>query len=314
MPRGQSFLDVAAIVTCAVVWGTTWYAITLQLGVVDPVVSVMYRFGLASALLFLWCALRGERIALTPPQHTAALSVGFFTFAIDYAFTYWAEARVVSAIVAVIFGALAFVNLITFRLAFGERASRAGWAAALLGAAGVGLLSWSELVQADLDARALTGLAMAFAAVVAAAVGNVFARRGEDAGAPLAASTAWAMAYGSAFLALFALATGRAWTFEAGFSYVLSLLYLALIGSVVAFLFYFGLARRRGYTVSSYILTITPLVAMVMSSLFEDKEWSAMGLGGVALVLLGQWLLLRAPRPEVQAVQVEPAADGSVRS
>jgi hypothetical protein len=69
----------------------------LQLGVVDPIASLVYRFGLASALLFAWCALRGERLALTPAQHRAA--AGPFTFAIDYSFTYWAEALVVWAVV-----------------------------------------------------------------------------------------------------------------------------------------------------------------------------------------------------------------------
>jgi drug/metabolite transporter (DMT)-like permease len=74
---------------------------------------------------------------------------------------------------------------------------------------------------------------------------------------------------------------------------VLSLLYLALIGSVVAFLLYFGVGRRRGYSTASYILALTPLLAMVMSTRFEGKRWSAMGMGSVALVVLGQWLLLR---------------------
>lgn len=309
----RSFVDFTAIGVCTIAWGTTWYAITLQLGVVDPVVSLIYRFGLASALLFFWCALRGEAIALSHRQHAAAAGVGFFTFTIDYALTYWAEARVVSAVVAVIFGALAFVNLVTFRIAFGQRAPRAAWIAAALGAAGVGLLSWGEIVQAQFDARALTGLAMAFAAVVAAALGNVYAQRGEEARAPLAASTAWAMAYGAVLLALFALASGRPWAFEASVSYVLSLLYLTLIGSVVAFLLYFGLARRRGYTVSSYILALTPLIAMVMSAAFEDKKWSAAGIGGVTLVLLGQWLLLRAQTPRFRQVEVEAAARSGVR-
>ena len=92
------WLDAAAILICTAAWGTTWFAITKQFGVVDPVVSIVYRFTLAAALLFAWCALRGERIALSKPQHGAALGVGLFTFAFDYALVYWAEERVTSAI------------------------------------------------------------------------------------------------------------------------------------------------------------------------------------------------------------------------
>jgi len=293
MSTKHSLLDLTAIAVCAVAWGTTWYAITLQFGTVDPIVSLVYRFSLAALILFLWAKVRGESMGLSGPQHISAAAVGLFTFAIDYAFTYWAEERVVSAVVAVIFGALAFVNLIVFRIARGERAPRSAWAAAILGAFGVALLSWSEIANAEMDGRAMTGLALAFGAVVMATIGNVFARRGEEAGAPLIASTAWSMAYGTVLLAIYALLTGRSWNFDPSLAYVFSLLYLAVIGSVVAFLLYFGLARRRGFTTASYIMAITPLIAMLMSTLFEDKRWSIAGLGGVALVLAGQWLLLR---------------------
>jgi drug/metabolite transporter (DMT)-like permease len=294
--RSAQWGDLAAIVICTFAWGTTWFAITLQLGVVDPIVSIVYRFALAAALLFAWCIVRGERFALTRAQHLAAFGVGLFTFAIDYAFVYWAEERVTSAVVAVVFASLAFINLIAFRLAFGLRAPLLAWGAAALGIGGVALLSWEEIATAQMGARALAGVANTFAGVVAAAIGNVYARRGELAGASVAGSTAWAMAYGATLLAIFALATGRVWTFEYTWSYALSLLHLSLFGSVIAFLLYYGLARRRGYSTASYISALTPPLAMLVSSLFEAKTWGVLALGGVALVLTGQMLLLRSRR------------------
>src|SRR5690606_20527494 len=134
------------------------------------------------------------------------------------------------------------------------------------------------------------------AGVLAAAVGNVFARRGELAGASVVASTAWAMAYGAVLLALFAGASGRAWTFELSWAYVLSLLHLAVVGSVVAFALYYGLARRRGYATASYISALTPPLAMLISAMLEGKSWGLFALGGVVLVLVGQVLLLRSKR------------------
>lgn len=288
--------DLVAIVVCTAAWGTTWFAITLQLGVVDPIVSIVYRFSLAAALLFAWCRLRGERVGLTRAQHLAAFGVGMFTFAIDYAFVYWAEERVTSAVVAVVFAALAFVNLISFRIAFGQRAPLLAWAAAGLGIAGVALLSWEEITTSHMSERALAGVAITFAGVLSAAIGNVYARRGELAGAGVAASTGWAMAYGAAALAAFALITGKTWAFEFTWSYALSLLHLSVVGSVIAFLLYYGLARRRGYATASYISALTPPLAMTVSALFEAKTWGALALGGVALVLAGQVLLLRSRR------------------
>lgn len=292
----SSPLDLIAIAVCTLCWGTTWFAITQQFGVVDPIISIVYRFALAAALLFAWCALRREPIALTRAQHFAALGVGSFTFAIDYALVYWAEERVTSAVVAVVFASMAFVNLIAFAIVFRQRAPWLAWAAAGLGIAGVALLSWEEIAAAQFGGRAMIGIGLTLTGVVAAAAGNVYARRGELAGAPVAASTGWAMFYGAAILAVYALATGKAWLFSWTPAYVISLLHLALNGSVVAFLLYYGLARRRGYAMASYISALAPPVAMLMSSLFEAKTWGLMAFSGVALVLAGQVLLLRAKR------------------
>jgi drug/metabolite transporter (DMT)-like permease len=199
-------------------------------------------------------------------------------------------------VVAVLFATLSLVNLAVFRLVFAQRAPGRAWLAASLGTAGVALLSWSELSNGHLAARARGGFVMAGIAVAAASVGNVFARRGEAAGAPVTGLTAWALAYGSLILALYALATGRTWLFDPSLDYVASLVYLALFGSVVAFLFYYGLARRRGYSSASYISALTPAIAMTVSSVFEGKSWGPLAIGGLALVLFGQWLLLRAHR------------------
>ena len=294
-PRTQ-WLDLASIVICTLAWGTTWFAITLQLGVVDPVVSITYRFAFAALLLFAWGALRREKLILNRAQHLAAFGVGLFTFAIDYAFVYWAEERVTSAVVAVVFAAMAFVNLAVFRVVFGQRAPLMAWAAAGLGVLGVGLLSWEEIVSANMSERALAGIGLTLAGVFAAAIGNVYARKGELAGAGVVASTGWAMGYGASLLAVFAVATGKTWAFEFTAPYILSLLHLSVVGSVIAFALYYGLARRRGYATASYISALTPPLAMFVSAMLEDKSWGLFALGGVVLVLLGQVLLLRSKR------------------
>lgn len=295
-PSGTQWLDLVSIVVCTLAWGTTWFAITLQLGVVDPVVSITYRFALAALLLFAWGAFRRERLSLNRAQHLAAFGVGLFTFAVDYSFVYWAEERVTSAVVAVVFAAMAFMNLAVFRFAFGQRAPLMAWGAAGLGVLGVALLSWEEIVTAQMSTRALTGIGLTLAGVFAAAIGNVYARRGELAGAGVVASTGWAMAYGATLLAVFALATGKTWAFEFTAPYILSLLHLSVVGSVIAFALYYGLARRRGYATASYISALTPPLAMLVSAILEGKSWGLFALGGVVLVLAGQVLLLRSKR------------------
>lgn len=292
--KAHPLADLGAIVVCTLAWGTTWYAITQQLGVVDPVASVVYRFVLAAALLFAWCALRREPLGLTRGQHMEALGLGVSTFAINYIFVYWAEARVSSAVVAVLFASLAFVNLVLFRIVFGQRASIGAWIAALLGICGIAILSWGEIAQASFDASTWYGIGLVFVGVAGSAIGNVYARRGQDIGAPIAASTAWAMVYGVVTLIALGVWRGVDWHFDTRAPYVVSLLYLAVIGSVVAFLLYYGLARRRGYATASYISALTPPLAMLISTVFEGKQWSAHAFVGVVFVLAGQWLLLRS--------------------
>lgn len=285
-------LDLAAVAGCSVIWGTTWFAITLQLGTVPPLVSIVYRFTLAGALLFAWLVFTRQPARLTPAQHLAAFGQGLFTFALDYSFVYLAEERIASAVVAVVFAGLAFANIVLFRAVLGQKAGPGAWAGAALGVAGVAFMSGAELLRAEMDPRAVVGLGLALAGVGTAAVGNLCAQRGQQAGAPVGAATAWAMAYGAALIAGYVTLSGTPWRMEWSASYLGSLLHLSVFGSTVAFVVYFSLARRRGYTTASYIGALTPPVAMLMSVLFEGARLGMGAFIGLALVLAGQALLI----------------------
>jgi drug/metabolite transporter (DMT)-like permease len=286
--------DAFAMVACCLIWGTTWFAITKQFGVVAPLVSLTYRFGSAAAILFVWLLITRRRIGMTRGQHLAVAAQGFFTFTINYAFVYFAEERIASAVTAVSFAGLAFINLILFRFTLGQKAPRAVWIGAALGLAGVGVISWAELLRARMDATAWTGLGFAFAAVFGAAGGNFFAHKAQHKGVNVTVNTAWAMGYGALMLAICAVVTGAKFNFDPTLGYVGSLIYLSVFGSVIAFVLYFGLARRRGYTFASYISAVTPLIAMAVSAVFEHAHWGVEAAIGLALVVAGQVLLVRA--------------------
>jgi drug/metabolite transporter (DMT)-like permease len=292
-PRG---VDLASIAVCSLIWGTTWFAITLQLGSVSPTWSIIYRFSIAAAAMFAWLAFTRRRIALTRAQHLAALGQGLFTFTLDYALVYAAEQRVPSAVVAITFAALSLCTLILFRLVLGRRASRLAWAGAAMGVIGVGFLFAEQLAGAQMASRAVIGLTCAVVGMLTAAIGNYFAWRQQEAGGEVVPSTAWAMAYGVALLVVWALVSRAPIGFDPRPAYVLSLLYLAVIGSVVAFLVYFALARRRSYALASYVSALTPPVAMLASAIFEGVKWGPLALVGLAVVLAGQLLLIRAPK------------------
>ena len=297
LPRPSAgTLAVIGVVVCALIWGTTWYGITLQLGTVDTIASIVWRFGLAGLALFAVCAVMRQPLLLSRAQHLAAAGQGAFAFSISYSFTYAAEGHVASAIVAVVFASLTFLNLVLFRLKEGQRASPAAWGAALLGIAGVAVLSGGEILGAGLDRGAALGVGLALIATTASAFGNYFAWRGQQRGSAALPSTAWAMAYGTGLLALYGLATGVEFTIEPTVRYIGSLLYLSLFGSVIAFGIYFTIARSIGYAMASYVSALTPPIAMLVSVMFEGARFGWAAAVGLALVLAGQVLLSRAPK------------------
>lgn len=291
-----TLLGIAGVIVCAVIWGTTWYAITLQLGSVPPLASIVWRFGLAAVVLFVGCLIAHQNLKLTRGQHLAALGQGVFAFSISYSFTYAAEAHVASAIVAVTFASLTFINLVLFRLLARQKAAAASWGGAILGLIGVAVLSGGEVLGAGFDQRAAIGVGLALIATTASAFGNVFAWRGQQQGSSAIPSTAWAMAYGTGLLVIYGLVTGVEFTIDPSPSYVGSLLYLAVFGSVIAFGLYFTIARTIGYAMASYISALTPPIAMLVSVLFEGAQFGWSALAGLLLVLSGQALLIRAPK------------------
>lgn len=297
-PAGQRplGLDLASIAVCSLIWGTTWFAITLQLGAVDPTWSIIYRFTIAALMMFGWLAITRRRIALTRAQHLAALGVGLFTFAIDYGMVYAAEQRVPSAVVAITFAALSLCTQILFRVFAGRRASPLAWLGSALGVVGVGCLFAEQLARAPIAAHAAVGLVFALIGMLAAAIGNLFAWRQERARGEVVPTTAWAMAYGVGLLVVWALITRAPIGFDLSAKYLLSLLYLAVFGSVVAFLVYYALARRRSYALASYVSALTPPTAMLASTVFEGVRWGPLALVGLAVVLAGQLLLIRSPK------------------
>ena len=294
--KGIGGADLFALLACSLIWSTTWIAIKFQLGVVPPAVSVVYRFALAAIVLVAWCLFTKQSLKLTRQQHVMVAAQGLFVFSLDYAFVYLAESHVVSAVVAVIFASLSFVNLILFRVALGLKAARLAWAGSAVGLLGVAVLSWGEAARANMSPETLLGIGLALAGVLTAAFGNLFAAKGQALEVAIAPSTAWAMGYGTLGLLLYVLVTGQPFLFEYTPAYIGSLAYLAVFGSVAAFLLYYALARRTGYSFASYISALTPPIAMGISAAFEGARWGWEALVGLVLVVIGQYLLIRAPK------------------
>ena len=277
----------------SVIWGTTWLVIKFQLGVVQPEVSVAWRFALASLLLLGWCLLRRVSLRFAPREHAGLALLGALLFGINYVLVYRSEQRLTSGLVAVLFAFIVFWNLLGARLLFGTRVSLAVLLGAIIGVTGVGLLFWPELASLRGGPGKGIGMALACIATLVASAGNLQSQRLFARGVAVVPGTACAMAYAALLLLGWCAVRGVPLAFDRRPPYVFSLLYLTALGSVVAFVSYLTLLRRIGAGRSGYTAAVIPVVAMLASTAFEGYRWTGTALAGMALVLAGTVLVLR---------------------
>ena len=277
----------------AAIWGSTWFAITFQLGHVEPEASVTYRFLLAALLLFAFCGIRRLPLRFPLRDHAWIAGQGVMMFGASYIFVYYAEQHIVSGLVAIGFSASPLIGMFGQRLFFGTPITARIAIGALLGIAGIGLVFAPELGNFRAGDRPVLGAAFTMVSVLFSMLGSLVAHRNHDARIPMWQSTAWGMLYGALFAGVWTAVTGKSFAFEATHEYVLSLLYLVLFGSIFAFAAYLTLLGRIGAARSGYVGVMVPIVALVISAAFEGFHWQAATFVGIAISLLGNVLVLR---------------------
>ena len=279
------------------IWGSTWLAIKYQLAIVPPAVSVVWRFGLSAAILLGYAKWKRLNLSFSARQHGLIASVGLTLFGINYIAVYISELYLASGLVAVVFSLIAIFNIVLMRMFYGTPIEAAGLFGAVLGVAGVVLVFWPEVQQFSVNGNGLRGLGLALFATIVASLGSIAATRTHRAGIQVVPMSAWAMMYGAIFVALYVLVTGERFSFDYSFAYVASLLYLALFGSVLAFGAYLTLMGRIGAGRAGYTSVAIPIVALLLSTLFEHLQWQATMAAGIVLCVAGNVLVLMRRKP-----------------
>jgi drug/metabolite transporter (DMT)-like permease len=274
------------------IWGTTWFAIKFQLGVVAPEISLVYRFGLAAVCVFVYARMTGSPLRLSLTDHRMVAMQGATLFCLNYWMTYLSTQYLTSGLVAVFFTSIIFFNLVNARLIFGSPIERRVLLAAATGVLGVALLFLPELRAALRDPGILHGAALALGATYVASLGNMAAMRNTQGGLPVVTVNAYGLAYGTIGLAAISAIRGTPVDFDPRWPYVVSLLYLSLAGTSLAFGLYLALIRRIGAARASYTSVLFPVVALAVSTLFENYRWSIPAVIGLAVLVAGNALAL----------------------
>jgi drug/metabolite transporter (DMT)-like permease len=278
--------------TSVLIWGSTWFAIKFQLGVVAAEVSLFYRFALAALILLVFCVLTRRSLKYSAQQHGFIALQGLFLFSSNYLVFYWATGLLTSGIVALMFSTVILMNIVNGAIFMRTVVSRRVILGACFGIAGIASIFWAELSEVENNADTWQGLWMCLLATWFASIGNIISARNQKNGIPVIQTNAWGMGYGALVMVAYAMFSGASFNYDPGFAYGVSLIYLAVFGSILAFGSYLTLVGRIGADKAAYAAVLFPVIALGISTIFENYQWSLRAVFGFALVLFGNYIVL----------------------
>lgn len=284
------------------IWGTTWIVIRDQLGTVPPTWSVAYRFGAGAAAMFVYAVLTKSPFRIGRQGQFFAAIFGFAQFLLNFNFVYRAEAYVTSGLVAVLFALLIVPNALLGRLFLKQPLSRQFLVGSVFAVIGVGMLIAQE-VRADSASATATILGTAFTifGVLSASVANIMQGTARGKALPMASTLAWGMLWGTGMNAVLALVLNGPPVIEWTAAYIGGVVYLGVFASAVAFTCYFSVIRAVGPARAAYSGVLTPIIAMIISTMVEDYRWSWLAAAGGVVALSGLLIALSAKRVSTQS-------------
>ena len=277
-------------------WGSSWFAISFQLGDVAPQVSIVWRFLLASLLLFIWCFARGLKLSYPWREHVNWLLLGFFLFCINYICAYFGTSYLTTGVVCLIFSTLTLFTVFNGFIFFKKPIRLPILFGAIVGILGLSIIFSNEISNTDwsLESGIVKGFLWMLLATFFASIGMLLSGQMQARKMPLVQSNAFSMLYGSLIIVTYVSVSDISFSFSTSYSYVISLIYLSLVASVIGFGVYLKLVGNIGADKASYVNIFTPTIALFLSTLFENYQWSWTGLVGVALIIIGNILVLYA--------------------
>ncbi|PAU75542.1 DMT family transporter [Halomonas salipaludis] len=302
-------MNVALYAITVLIWGTTWIAIAFQLGEVPVTLSVFYRFALAAALLLLWLLATRRLQRIGARDHLFCALQGMCVFCLNFYLFYTATGYITSGLNSVVFSMAVLFNAVNGVFFFRQAITSRLLVAVTLGFIGMVCLFWPDIRSETLDIGVLFGLGCSLLGTYGFSLGNMLSLRHQRRGLDLLSTNAYAMGYGALIMLIIVLISGVPFVLDTSPAYLGALLYLAVFGSVIGFGAYFALVARIGAGAAAYATLLFPLVALSISTLFEDYQWSLPALIGLAMILLGNGVMFYKPRRK--AVVAEMADDSA---
>lgn len=279
--------------TCSAIWGVTWIAIKFQFNSVNSNVAVFYRFIFASLLLFAFAYIKKIQIRYPRAVHINFAAQGFFMFCINYLLTYWASHLAPSALVALAFTSLIYFNMIGGRLFLSIPIEKKVLWGAIISFLGMALISYNEVSTQQLHPTSFAGFFISLVATISASAGNLISLKSRKQNIPIAANNAWGMLYGSLFTLLYCVVMQKPFeVHDVDIAFVASFLYLSIFGTIISFGAYLKLMELVGPSKAAFTSVVSPVIAVLVSIIFEKLPMTTLLTAGVVLCLSGNFVAL----------------------
>ena len=273
-------------------WSPTWYLIKFQLGYVDPLVSVFYRFIAASLIIFIYLVIKRANLRFSFNHHIWFLFFGTCLYSINYVFFYTSNTYLVSAFPAIVFSTVVIMNILGEWFYFKKKPTLKTFIGVAIGMLGIIIIFNKEIFNFSLSNGTHIGLLLALLGTFCASTGNMVHQRNLNNNFPLIETIAFAMFYGSLITLFITQLNNTELLFEFTFRYISSLAYLSVFGSIFAFIFYLKLLERVGPGRAGYVGVVMPVIALLISTIFENLEWQLNLIAGLPILLVGAVLVI----------------------
>ncbi|PKH24482.1 EamA family transporter [Enterobacterales bacterium CwR94] len=287
-------MNALLYLSVVLIWGTTWLVITLQQGAASVTVAIFWRFLIATVTLMVILVLLKRLKRLAWKDHFYCLLQGCCVFGFNFVCFYHASAFIASGLESVIFSMAVLFNALNGWLFFRIKPPVSLLPASLLGFGGVIALFWHDLAATQLSPALLTGIGLSLLGTFGFSLGNMLTQRHQRQGLDVLSTNAWAMGYGTLVMALISLFKGDNFMPDLTLTWTVALLWLAIPGSVIAFGAYFSLVGRIGAAKAAYSTLLFPLVALALSTWWENYVWHSNAVIGLLMILSGNlvfWLV-----------------------
>ncbi len=279
--------SIAVFVFLALVWGSTWLVIKDQISAVPSAWSVVWRFTLAATVMAGFALLRGERLRLTRREQAVAIAMGVFQFSLNFQLIYRSEHYLTSGLVAVVFALMIVPNAVLARLVLGAALTRRFLAGSAIALAGIGLLMLHEYRIAPPGSGVTMGVLLVTGAILSVSVGNLLQATQTARAVPVVSLMAWGMIWGVFASTAYAVLSAGMPVLDPRPAYLAGIAYLGIVGSALTFPLYSQLIREWGPGPAAYNGVAVPVVAMILSTLFEGYQWSLLAGAGAVLAMAG---------------------------